>query len=96
MGPVVWVVLSEIFPTRLRGRAMSVATLALWAACYLVSQTFPVLLGRAAGGVFFIYAAMCAVAFVFVLAVVPETKGRSLEQIERSWSRGPAKEPADA
>jgi MFS family permease len=86
MGPVVWVVLSEIFPTRLRGRAMSVATVCLWAACYLVSQTFPILLARVAGGAFFIYAAMCAAALVFVLFAVPETRGKSLEEIERSWS----------
>ncbi|MGE5360251.1 MAG: MFS transporter, partial [Bacteroidales bacterium] len=85
MGPVVWVVLSEIFPTRLRGRAMSVATLCLWAACYLVSQTFPVLLERVGGAVFFLYTAMCAVALFFVLFVVPETKGRTLEEIERSF-----------
>jgi len=86
MGPVVWVVLSEIFPTRLRGRAMSVATVCLWAACYLVSQTFPILLARVAGGVFFTYAAMCAAALLFVLVAVPETRGKSLEEIERSWS----------
>jgi sugar porter (SP) family MFS transporter len=86
MGPVVWVVLSEIFPTRLRGRAMSVATLCLWAACYLVSQTFPVLLARVAGGVFFVYAAMCAAAVVFVILAVPETKGKSLEEIERVFA----------
>jgi sugar porter (SP) family MFS transporter len=96
MGPVVWVVLSEIFPTRLRGRAMSVATLCLWAACYLVSQTFPILLERVAGGVFFVYAAMCVVAFAFVLLMVPETKGQSLEAIERSWGESTIKESAHA
>jgi len=85
MGPVIWVVLSEIFPTRVRGRAMSVATLCLWAACYLVSQTFPLLLMRLAGAVFFFYAAMCAAAFAFTWLVVPETKGRSLEEIEALW-----------
>ncbi len=86
MGPVVWVVLSEIFPTRVRGRAMSVATLCLWAACYLVSQTFPVLLARLAGAVFFVYAAMCAAAFAFIWLAVPETKGRALEDIEALWA----------
>jgi hypothetical protein len=86
MGPVVWVVLSEIFPTRVRGRAMSIATLCLWAACYLVSQTFPVLLARLAGAVFFVYAAMCAAAFAFIWLAVPETKGRALEDIEALWA----------
>ena len=88
MGPVVWVVLSEIFPTRTRGRAMGVATVALWVACFLVSQTVPWMfknLGHAT--TFWIYAAMSAVAFVFVAACVPETKGKTLEEIERSWMR---------
>ena len=86
MGPVVWVVLAEIFPTRIRGRAMSMATVALWVACYVVSQSVPWMfenLGQA--GTFLIYALMCLVSLVFVGAFVPETKGKSLEEIERSW-----------
>jgi sugar porter (SP) family MFS transporter len=86
MGPVVWVVLSEIFPTAVRGRAMSVATVCLWIACYAVSQTFPLLLQRLGGRVFFVYMVMCAVAFLFVQAAVPETKGKSLEEIAGSWT----------
>ncbi len=89
MGPVVWVVMSEIFPTRIRGRAMSIATVCLWIACYAVSQFFPVMLERLEGTVFFVYAAMCLVAFVFVGVCVPETKGKSLEEIERGWLREP-------
>lgn len=86
MGPVVWVVLAEIFPTRIRGRAMSVATVALWVACYLVSQTVPWMFERLGqAGTFLIYALMCLVSLVFVVAYVPETKGKTLEQIERSW-----------
>ena len=86
MGPVVWVVLAEIFPTRIRGRAMSVATVALWVACYLVSQTVPWMFERLGqAGTFLIYALMCLVSLVFVAAYVPETKGKTLEQIERSW-----------
>lgn len=88
MGPVVWVVLSEIFPTRIRGRAMSIATVCLWIACFLVSQTFPWMLKTLQGATtFWFYAAMCAVAFLFVSLFVPETKGKTLEEIERSWSR---------
>ncbi len=86
MGVVGWVVISEIYPTRTRGRAMAVATSAVWAACYVVSQTFPILveeIGSAA--TFWSYGAMCVVAIVFVARFVPETKGRSLEDIERSW-----------
>ncbi|NUQ65671.1 MAG: sugar porter family MFS transporter [Pirellulales bacterium] len=88
MGPVVWVVLSEIFPTQIRGRAMSIATVSLWIACFLVSQTFPWMLKTLQGAkTFWIYAATCAVAFLFVLLFVPETKGKTLEEIERSWTR---------
>jgi SP family arabinose:H+ symporter-like MFS transporter len=88
MGPVVWVVLSEIFPTRTRGRAMGVATVSLWVACFAVSQTVPWMfkhLGQAT--TFWTYALMCAVSFVFVALFVPETKGKTLEEIERSWTR---------
>ncbi len=87
MGPVVWVVLSEIFPTRVRGTAMSVATVALWIACFAVSQFFPRMLEQLAGNSFFVYAVMCAIAFVFVALFVPETKGKSLEEIEKRWLR---------
>lgn len=87
MGPVVWVVISEIFPTKVRGRAMSVATVCLWVACFLVSQFFPYMLEKLAGSVFWVYAAICAASFLFILAVVPETKGKSLEEIEKMWGQ---------
>jgi sugar porter (SP) family MFS transporter len=86
LGPVVWVYVSELFPTRIRGRAMAVATLCLWCACYLVSQTFPDLVERLGRPVpFYIYGAMCMIMALFVWLVVPETKGRTLEEIERNW-----------
>jgi len=88
MGPVVWVVLSEIFPTRVRGRAMAIATFWLWVADFGVAFLFPVMfLGDKGpgGGAFFFYAAMCAVTVVFVAIAVPETKGKTLEEIERRW-----------
>jgi len=86
LGPVVWVVISEIFPTKIRARAMSVATLALWTACYLLSQTFPMLAkALTPAGVFGCYACMCVLCVVFVAKVLPETKGRSLEDIEKTW-----------
>ncbi len=88
MGPVVWVVMAEIFPTRIRGTAMSIATVCLWVACFAVSQSFPWMLERFAGKSFFLYAAMCVVAFVFVALIVPETKGKTLEEIERRWLGG--------
>ena len=88
MGPVVWVVLAEFFPTRTRGRAMSVAIFALWVACFMLSQTVPWMfknIGEA--GTFWTYAVMCAVTFFFVSRFVPETKGKTLEEIEKTWTR---------
>ena len=82
-GPVTWVLISEIYPNQIRGVAVSVATLALWVANFLVSYTFPVLLARLDGGyTFLLYAAINLLGFVFVWAFVPETKGKSLEELE--------------
>jgi sugar porter (SP) family MFS transporter len=86
LAPVTWVLLSEIFPNRVRGTAMSIATTALWTACFVLTYTFP-LLNRALGPArtFWIYAAVCAAGFMLVKRSVPETKGRTLEQIEVFW-----------
>ena len=92
VGPVTWVILSEIFPTKIRGRAMGIATVCLWGANTVVSQTFPVMDENAFliekfhhGFPFFIYGVMCVVLVIFVARVVPETKGLTLEDIERMW-----------
>jgi MFS family permease len=84
LAPVTWVLIAEIFPNRVRGAAVSVAVSALWVACFMLTFAFP-LLERTAGisATFWIYAAICVAGFFFVRAKVPETKGRSLEQIER-------------
>ncbi|UCD27304.1 MAG: sugar porter family MFS transporter [Planctomycetota bacterium] len=87
LAPVVWVLLSEIFPTDIRGRAMSIATFGLWVSCYAVTQTFPYLWARFGENTFLGYAAICAFAFFFVAYIVKETKGKTLEEIERSWKR---------
>ncbi len=92
LGPGVWVVLSEIFPTKIRGRAMAVATVALWVACTVLTMTFLTLsrtLGRT--GAFLIYGGMCAFTALFVLFVVPETRGKTLEEIEKLWLVLPVK-----
>lgn len=82
-GPVTWVLISEIYPNAIRGTAVSVATLALWVANFIVSYTFPFMLARLDGGyTFLIYAAINLLGFVFVTAFVPETKGKSLEELE--------------
>ena len=86
-GPVVWLVMAEIFPTKIRGRATAIASVALWGADYAVSQSFPVLLGGAGPSMtFFVFAILGAVAFIFSLSVVRETKGKTLEEIENSWT----------
>lgn len=85
MGPIVWVIIAEIFPTRIRGRAMAVSIGSLWIACYAVTQLFPTMLAAMQGSAFYVYTVMCAITFVFVMKVVPETKGKTLEEIERSW-----------
>lgn len=88
IAPVIWVLISEIFPNRIRGTAVSVAVSALWIACFLLTYTFPLLNRRmGAGPTFWIYAAICAAGFVFVRLFVPETKGKSLEQIEQHWQQ---------
>ncbi len=91
VGPVVWVILSEIFPTAVRGRALGLATCCLWVADYLVTQTFPMMDQNAwlvakfnHAFPFYVYAGFCVVLLV-VMCRVPETKGRSLEEIEKSW-----------
>jgi SP family xylose:H+ symportor-like MFS transporter len=94
VGPVTWVLLSEFFPTRLRGRALSVATWCLWMANFAVSQTFPMLDGHPwlverfrHGFPFYLYGACCALLVAVVWCWVPETRGRSLEEIEGIWTR---------
>ena len=83
LAPVTWVVISEIFPNRIRGTAISVAVSALWIACFILTYTFPWLertIGP--GNTFWIYSAICALGFIFIWRKLPETKGRTLEQIE--------------
>lgn len=84
LAPVTWVVISEIFPNRIRGAAMAVAVSSLWIACFLLTYTFPILNGRLGpAGTFWLYAAICIVGFIFIKLKLPETKGKSLEEIER-------------
>jgi MFS family permease len=83
LAPITWVVISEIFPNRIRGTAMSVAVISLWSACFILTYTFPILneiLGPAK--TFWIYAAICAAGFLFIRMRLPETKGKTLEAIE--------------
>ncbi|QHW31440.1 sugar porter family MFS transporter [Paenibacillus rhizovicinus] len=89
LGPVVWVMLSEIFPNRVRGLAISVASMFLWVADYAVSQSFPSLLSWAgSAATYWIFGVMSVITVIFTMVFVPETKGRSLEQMESLWNRG--------
>ncbi|HQJ83573.1 MAG: sugar porter family MFS transporter [Bacteroidales bacterium] len=83
LAPVTWVILSEIFPNRIRGFAMSVATFSLWTACFVLTYTFPLLNhSLKASGTFWLYGVICVLGFLFIKRKLPETKGKSLEEIE--------------
>lgn len=89
LGPISWLLSSEIFPARVRGRAMSVAAFTVWVSCYIVAQTFPMLNDSEFVGpakTFWVYASISLAGLLFILTFVPETKGRTLEEIEREWN----------
>jgi len=90
LGPIVWLMISEIFPNRARARAAAISTAANWMANFLVSLSFPVLQVMIGPSLWFLYAAMGVAAFIFVIGYVPETKGKSLEDISRQWRPEPA------
>jgi MFS family permease len=88
LAPVAWVLLSEIFPNRIRGAAMSLAVSALWIACFLLTITFkPINVALGASGTFWLYGAICLGGFVVLYFKLPETKGRTLEEIEKQFEQ---------
>lgn len=88
LAPVVWVVLSEIFPLRVRGMAIALSTFALWTACFVLTYTFPILNEMVgAAGTFWIYGAICAAGCLFIRAELPETKGKTLEELEKKLTK---------
>lgn len=88
LGPVTWVLLSEIFPDKVRGVAMAICTFALWVGCCTLTFTFPPL-NEALGtyGTFWIYSGVCFAAFIYLFKACPETKGKTLEQLEAELNR---------
>ncbi len=89
LAPVTWVLLSEIFPNRIRGAAMSVSTFSLWSACFVLTFTFPHLnRGLGPAGTFWIYAGISVLGFLFIRARLTETKGKTLERIEHELVGG--------
>jgi hypothetical protein len=86
MGPVVWTVINEIFPGRIRGRAVAIATAVNWGSAFLVSEFFLSMVhGIGADLTFGVFAFFCVVAWIWIYFAVPETKGLSLEQIQELW-----------
>jgi MFS transporter, SP family, arabinose:H+ symporter len=86
LAPVTWVVLSEIFPNKIRGIAMSIATVSLWTACFILTYTFPLLNQLLkASGTFWLYGSICILGFWFIFKRLPETKNKSLEEIEHDF-----------
>ncbi len=84
LGPVTWTLLAEIFPNRVRGIAMATCTFALWVGCCTLTFSFPSMnAALGSSGTFWIYSAICGCAFVFLFRNCPETKGKSLEQLEK-------------
>ena len=86
LAPVTWVLISEIFPNKVRGKATSVAVMSLWAAYFLLVFSFPVLFEKFKDATFYFYAAICLAGFIFVLFKVKETKGQTLEELENTMN----------
>lgn len=87
LGPGILLLLSEIFPTHIRGKAAGVCTIFMWVSCYFVAEKFPTWLEWSKHGTFWILSGTSFIMFLFVWQVIPETKGRTLEQIEQGWTR---------
>jgi SP family xylose:H+ symportor-like MFS transporter len=86
-GPICWVLISELFPNKIRGRAIAVAVAAQWAANYFISSTYPAMLEFSGGLTYWFYGLMSILSFIFVWKMVPETKGKTLEELELLWKK---------
>jgi SP family sugar porter-like MFS transporter len=87
LAPVTWVILSEIFPNKIRGQAMAIATLSLWTACLVLTYTFPLLnKSLGASGTFGLYSLICIFGLIYIFKALPETRGKSLEEIEKEFN----------
>jgi sugar porter (SP) family MFS transporter len=87
LAPVTWVLISEIFPNKVRGEATSIAVLSLWAAYFILVFTFPILFEKLQDKSFYIYSVICALGFLFIVWKVKETKGKTLEELENMMTR---------
>jgi len=90
LGPLPWLMISELFPTRIRARAVGIATVCVWIGGYIGTQLFPMLNSffeskNLPGGTYWIFTLLCVFSLIFGIKMLPETKGRTLEEIARSW-----------
>jgi len=86
-GPICWVYISELFPNKIRGKAVAVAVAAQWAANYFISSTYPAMMEFSSGLTYSFYGVMSVLSFIFVWKLVPETKGKTLEEMEILWRK---------
>ena len=86
-GPICWVYISELFPNKIRGKAVAVAVAAQWAANYFISSTYPAMMEFSSGLTYCFYGAMSVLSFIFVWKMLPETKGKTLEEMEQLWRK---------
>jgi len=86
-GPICWVLISEIFPNKIRGKAIAVAVAAQWAANYFISSTYPSMMEFSGAMTYGFYGLMSVVSLIFVWRMVPETKGKTLEEMEKIWEK---------
>jgi SP family xylose:H+ symportor-like MFS transporter len=84
-GPICWVLISEIFPNKIRGRAVAIAVAFMWTANFLISSTYPAMMEISSGGTYCLYGVMSVLSFIFVWKMVPETKNKTLEEMESLW-----------
>jgi SP family xylose:H+ symportor-like MFS transporter len=86
-GPICWVLISEIFPNKIRGQAVAIAVAAQWAANYFISSTYPMMMEFSGGMTYGFYGLMSVLSAIFVRKFVPETKGKTLEQMDMVWQK---------
>ncbi|MFV0365902.1 MAG: MFS transporter [Mangrovibacterium sp.] len=86
-GPVCWVLVSELFPNAIRGKATAIAVAFQWVANFLISSTFPAMAEFSTGGTYMFYGLMSFISFIFVWKMVPETKGKTLEEMEELYTK---------
>ena len=86
-GPICWVLISEIFPNKIRGRAVAIAVAAQWTANYFISSTYPAMMEFSGGMTYAFYGLMSILSAIFVWKMVPETKGKTLEEMEAIWKK---------